>query len=359
MANSAVYIIAEAGVNHNGDLHLAEQLIDVAAAAGADAVKFQTFNAEKLAAEQAQQAAYQRQNMQQQVSQRDMLKALELPLAWHQPLQQRAQRLGIDFLSTAFDSDSLQHLLALSITRIKVPSGELTNAPLLLAYARSGLPLMVSTGMAFLSEIEQALATLAWGANHSGLPQSSEVIWQYWCQPEAQQWVRQQITLLHCTSQYPAPDEAIHLAAMDQLAQAFGCAVGYSDHSAGIAVSVAAAARGARVIEKHFTVDRSLPGPDHQASIEADQLTQMVAMIRQVSSAIGQPRKLPQACEWDTRALARQVLVCAQALSAGQTIDAAHLTTCRSRAGMSPHRLWDLLGRPAQRDYAVGELIDE
>lgn len=352
---SAVYVIAEAGVNHNGDRQRAFELVDVAAAAGADAVKFQTFDATRLAAANAPKAAYQQQTTDAAESQLAMLSALELPLEWHGPLQAHAHSLGIEFLSTAFDLDSLAFLQTLNLPFYKIPSGELTNGPLLWAFATTGKPLLMSTGMATLSEVEQGLAVVCHARNHPQPPTSMQAVWQSWGDVSQRQVMTEQLCLLHCTSQYPTPWPEVNLKAMDTLAAAFGLPIGYSDHSSGNLIPVAAVARGAAVLEKHFTLDRNLPGPDHKASLEPDELARMVADIRALEQALGDGVKAPQPSEWDTRQAARQRLIAAAPIARGDRFSAANITTARAAEGQLAMAYWDYLGQKANRDYQAGE----
>lgn len=356
MKPSHVYVIAEAGVNHNGHLHLAQELVDRAADAGADAVKFQTFQAKKLATRQAPKAGYQRKTTKADESQLEMLRKLELPRAWHADLQKRARSRGIQFLSTAFDSGSLDFLEELDMPFYKVPSGELTNGPLLWQFARQRRPLVVSTGMATMSEVEQALAVIAHAFNADTEPVDETAIWHGWSNPEWRVSLRGRVTLLHCTSQYPTPMNEVNLKAMDTLA-AFGLAVGYSDHTEGTLIPVAAVARGATVIEKHFTLDRSMPGPDHRASLEPAELTLMVHQIRELQLAMGDGAKCPQPSEWNTRLAARQQVVAARPIAAGTVLARDDLTTARSGSGVPAMSLWRLIGTVARQDFAEGDLI--
>jgi N-acetylneuraminate synthase len=351
-----VKVIAEAGVNHNGDRQTAFDLVRVAAESGADAVKFQTFNAERLAAMSAPKARYQQQTTDSLESQLEMLKRLELPEAWHRELQDYAESLGIVFISTAFDTHSLGFLQSLNLPFYKVPSGEITNGPLLLAFARTGKDLIISTGMCTLAEIEQALAVVAYGYCNEHEPGSLEDVWRFWSTDGARVAIERKVTLLHCTSQYPTPMHEVNLRAMDTLASAFGLPVGYSDHTQGLMVSVAAVARGAVVIEKHFTLDRNLPGPDHRASLEPDELANMIRQIRDIEQAMGDGSKRPQLSEWDTRQAARQQLLFSEPVQKGQVITRQALTTARCGRGISPMGLWDLVGSTATRDYKAGEV---
>lgn len=353
-----VYIIAEAGVNHNGQRDLAFALVDAAAEAGADAVKFQTFDAQKLATKSAPKAAYQKRSTDASESQLSMLQKLELPRQWHFELQAYSREKGIEFLSTAFGSDSLAFLVELGMPLFKVPSGELTNGPLLWQFARTRKALILSTGMATLSEVEEGLAIAAHALNADAEPANMDEVWRGWSQAEYRNSLRGHITLLHCTSQYPTSFNEVNLRGMDTLASAFGLDVGYSDHTEGILIPVAAVARGAKVIEKHFTLDRTLPGPDHKASLEPHELKQMVSDIRALQSALGDGRKTPQASEWDTRQAARQQVVAAREIPAGAVLKRQDLTTARSGRGLPPTALWGLVGQPAARCFAAGEIIE-
>ncbi len=329
-----VFIIAEAGVNHNGALDLALQLIDAAAAAGADAVKFQTFKTEALVGRTAPKADYQKQTTTAEESQFDMLRRLELDPEAHQRLLAHCRKRKIAFLSTPFDLASIDLLLALGMEIFKVPSGEITNLPYLRRIGGLGKRVILSTGMANIGEVEAALEILT-GA---GTPV-------------------QDIVLLHCTTEYPAPYGEVNLRAMRTMAEAFGVAVGYSDHTPGIEIPIAAAALGACVIEKHFTLDRSLPGPDHQASLEPAELKAMVQAVRNVERALGSGRKSPAPSEQKNRLVIRKCIVAAQPIRRGEFFSEANLCTRRPAQGLSPMS-WDtVLGRPAPRDFAAGEPI--
>jgi N-acetylneuraminate synthase len=354
-----VYVIAEAGVNHNGDLELARKLVDCAADAGADAVKFQTFDAKKLATGSAPKASYQQRTTNAAESQLEMLRKLELPQEWHWQLRDRARSRGIEFLSTAFDEGSLKFLEALDMPFYKVPSGELTNGPLLWQFARQGRPLAVSTGMATMSEVEQALAVIAHAFNAPVEPAGIDDVWRGWSDPAWRNSIQGRVTLLHCTSQYPTPMQECNLRAMDTL-RVFGLPVGYSDHTEGILIPIAAVARGATLIEKHFTLSREMPGPDHKASLEPVELTQMVKQIRDLQLALGDGIKCPQPSEWDTRQVARQHVVAAREIAAGTLLSRDDLTTARSGGGGQPATaLWGLIGVAAIRAYTAGEPISQ
>ncbi len=353
-----VYIIAEAGVNHNGRRDYAFQLVESAADAGADAVKFQTFKASKLASAFVEKALYQKSTTSAAESQREMLAKLELPEAWHGELQSHARACGIEFLSTAFDEESLRFLETLHLPLYKVPSGELTNAPLLWQFARTGKPLIISTGMSTLSEVEAGLAIVAHALHVMEEPQSMEDVWQCWSNPDARATLHGHVTLLHCTSQYPTPWPDVNLRAMDTMAAAFGLDVGYSDHTEGLVIPIAAVARGAVVIEKHFTLDRTLPGPDHPASIDVAGLKQLVGDIRALEEALGDGVKSPKASEWDTRRVARQSIVATRLIPAGKMIARDDLTTARTGGGLPPHMLWALLGTTCPKSHAAGEMFE-
>lgn len=357
MKPDQVYVIAEAGVNHNGELELARQLVDCAAEAGADAVKFQTFDAMKLATRAAPKANYQQRTTDAAESQLEMLRKLELPREWHWELRERARSRGIEFLSTAFDAGSLTFLEKLDMPLYKVPSGELTNGPLLWQFARQGRPLVVSTGMATLSEVEQALAVVAHAFNAETEPMDIADIWLGWSNPAWRASLQGRVTLLHCTSQYPTPMHECNLRAMDTL-RAFGLPVGYSDHTEGILIPVAAVARGATIIEKHFTLDRAMPGPDHKASLETHELAEMIRQIRDLQLALGDGAKCPQPSEWNTRQAARQYVVAACDIAEGAVLKRDDLTTARSGGGGLPaSALWGLIGCIAVQSYLAGEPI--
>jgi len=351
-----VYVIAEAGVNHNGNLELARQLVDAAADAGADAVKFQTFNAKKLATRAAPKASYQTRTTNADESQLEMLLKLELPHEWHYDLRERAQNKGIEFLSTAFDTESLRFLETLNMPFYKVPSGELTNGPLLWQFARQRKPLVVSTGMATLSEVEQALAVIAHAFNRDSEPVNENELWQGWTQITWRESLRGRVTLLHCTSEYPTPMKEVNLRAMDAL-RVFDLPVGYSDHTEGILIPIAAVARGATLIEKHFTLDRTMSGPDHRASLEPAELKQMVEQIRQLQVAFGNGVKCPQPSEWDTRQAARQQVVAACNINAGELFTRQNLTTARCRGFLPAMSLWQTVGTIARQSFVAGEPI--
>ncbi|WP_101758454.1 N-acetylneuraminate synthase [Oceanicoccus sp. KOV_DT_Chl] len=361
---SAVYIIAEAGVNHNGDADLAFKLIDVAVDAGVDAVKFQTFKASNLVSHTAEKAGYQKANTGTDESQLQMLQRLELSYEVHHQLIEYCHNKGIDFLSTAFDFESLTFLSEeLKLKQLKIPSGELTNAPLVLAHARTGCSLILSTGMATLADIELALGVIAFGMLNpeqvEGEKLTAECFSQAYYSAAGRKCLRERVTLLHCTTEYPAPPEDINLKAMDTLSQAFDLPVGYSDHSQGICVAVAAVARGAKVIEKHFTLDKTMAGPDHQSSLEPDELKDMQRSIRVVEQALGDGIKGPRPSEIENMNVARKSLVAAKNICVGDIYTADNLAIKRPGGGLAPINYWKLLGGPAKKACKAGELISD
>lgn len=328
-------VIAEAGVNHNGDLDLAMRLIDVAADAGADIVKFQTFSADRIVTRSAQKAAYQRQANDGEESQYEMLRRLELTAEMHKTLVAHCAVRGIRFLSTGFDVESVDLLVSLGQRLFKIPSGEITNLPYLRHVGSLRGDVIVSTGMATLSDIEAAIAVL----EQAGTP-------------------RARITVLHCTTEYPTPMEEVNLRAMQSIRAEFGVTVGYSDHTPGIDVAIAAVALGAAVIEKHFTLDRELPGPDHKASLEPGELRTMVNAIRNIELALGDGVKRVTAGEARNRSVARKSLVASRSIRAGEEFSAENVTAKRPGTGISPMRWDEVMGRRAGRDYAADELIE-
>jgi N-acetylneuraminate synthase len=357
MISSRTFVIAEAGVNHNGSLELAHRLVDVAAGAGADAVKFQTFRAERLAVKSAPKADYQKRETGAAESQLEMLKALELSPDAHRELQSHCERRGIEFMSSPFDEDSLELLVRLGVRRLKLGSGELTNAPLLLAAARSGLPVIISTGMATIDEVEAALGVLAFGMTGREHP-SREAFARAWADPAAAARVRERTIVLHCTTEYPAPMDQANVRAMVTLSRRFGVRAGFSDHTVGDEAALAAVTLGAVVIEKHFTLDRTLPGPDHKASLDPAGLAQLVERVRRVESALGDGAKQPMPAERANTPIARKSLVAARPITGGQPIAAEDVAIKRPGTGRSPFDYWDVVGRPARRDYATDEPID-
>jgi N-acetylneuraminate synthase len=359
--SAPIYIIAEAGVNHNGNLDMAFQLVDAAVEAQVDAIKFQTFIAEKLVTTTAAKADYQLQATDADESQFDMLKRLELSQSMHHELIAYCQSKGIEFLSTAFDEKSLKFLVdVLGLKTLKIPSGEITNGPLLLAHAQTGCDLVVSTGMSTLGEIETALGVLAFGLVHgkdSNAVPSEKAFRAARPSGVGRELLGQKLTLLHCTTEYPAPSEDINLTAMLTMRDEFGLRVGYSDHSKGITIPIAAAAIGASLIEKHFTLDNTLPGPDHKASLEPDELKNMVKAIRTVELAMGDGVKAPRPSELGNRDIARKSLVAARDLTVGEKYTPDMLDVKRPGTGINPMEYWKILGTKVVRNTAADEVI--
>lgn len=354
-------IIAEAGVNHNGNEKLAFKLVDAAFEAGANIVKFQTFKASKLVTANAEQADYQVTNTQKKESQLAMLSRLELSFEFHLELVEYCNKVGIEFLSTAFDSESLKFLVNdLKLKKLKIPSGDLTNAPLVLEHAQTGCDLIVSTGMATLAEIETALGVIAFGYVAKKSEKSSiQAFEKAYYSELGQKMLKEKVTILHCTTEYPAPLQDINLKAMDTIANAFKLPVGYSDHSAGINVPIAAVALGAKIIEKHFTLDQNMKGPDHKASLEPKQLAEMIKGIRDIELALGNGLKGPRPSEIKNKSVARKSLVAEQFINQGTVFNQDNVTIKRPGLGKSPIHYWDLLGSEAKQDYQIGDLINE
>ncbi|GGJ11276.1 sialic acid synthase [Alicyclobacillus cellulosilyticus] len=352
------FIIAEAGVNHNGSLDLALRLVDAAASAGVDAVKFQTFRADRLVTRTVPTAAYQQQSGSAGRTQFELLHRLELSEAEHRVIAARCRERNVQFLSTPFDEQSLDFLAGkLKVPALKISSGDLTNAPLLLRAAMTGLPIYLSTGMSTLGEIEQALMVLAFGYLHgrTALPTAS-ALRQAYASEEGQSLLRERVVLLHCTTEYPCPYDEVNLRAMRTLNETFGLPVGISDHTEGIVVPIAAVAMGASVIEKHFTLDRNLPGPDHRASIEPEELVQMVRTIRQTEQALGRGLKFPTPSEAKNREVVRKGLVTTRPVRRGERFTTDNLAIKRG-GGAEPILYWDFLGRVAERDYEADEPV--
>ena len=328
-------IIAEAGVNHNGDLDRAKQLIDAAAKAGADLVKFQTFSADHLVTRTATKAEYQTQTTDKKESQHEMLRRLELSAEMHRELIAHCATRNIGFFSTAFDIESIDLLVSLGQDHFKIPSGEITNLPYLCRIGGLGQTVILSTGMATLGDIESAIDVL----EQAGTP-------------------RAKITVLHCTTEYPTPMTEVNLHAMRSIQRAFGVEVGYSDHTPGIEVAIAAVAMGATVIEKHFTMDCNLPGPDHKASLEPEGLVAMVSAIRNIEVALGDGIKRLTHSEARNKPVMRKSLIASQKIVTGEIFSAKNITVKRPGTGISPMRWDEVIGRTASRDFAEDELID-
>jgi N-acetylneuraminate synthase len=333
---SHTVIIAEAGVNHNGDMLLAERLVQAAVAAGADYVKFQMFTAGKLSSPDAPQAEYQIKNLGEESSQSAMLAKLELDLAAHRHLQNVATAQGIGFLSSPFDLDSLSMLRSLDLDYIKVPSGEIINLPMLEAIGRCSEKIILSTGMCDIQEIHQAVEVLT----DLGV-------------------TKERLTLLHCNTEYPTPYEDVNLRAMDTIAEAFGCGVGYSDHTLGSTVPLAAVARGAVMIEKHLTLDRNMAGPDHAASMEPAAFKDMVEAIRDLECALGSFEKRPSPSESKNMAIARKSIHYTANLSAGHVLQKADMAMLRPGDGISPMRYREFIGKELKEDVQSGTALSE
>jgi N,N'-diacetyllegionaminate synthase len=332
---SGTLIIAEVGVNHNGDLELAKQLIEVAANAGADLVKFQTFNANRQVTRNAKKAEYQIRRTDINESQYEMLRRLELTEAMHHELIAYCAQLNIGFFSTCFDIESVDFLTSLGQEHFKVPSGEITNLPYLRHIGQLHKKVIISTGMSTLADIEAAIYAL----EKAGTP-------------------RHNMTVLHCTTEYPTAMSEVNLRAMQSIHSAFGVAVGYSDHTPGIEVAIAAVAMGATVIEKHFTLNRNLPGPDHKASLEPKELIAMVSAIRNIEIAFGDGIKRPTSNENKNKLISRKSLVASRFIQAGEIFNELNTTAKRPGTGISPMRWDEIMGRPALRDFAKDDLIE-
>lgn len=328
----SVYLIAEAGVNHNGSYELACKLVDSARAAGVDCIKFQTFKSKNLVSNSAQKAEYQKDTT-GEGSQVDMLKKLELSYDEFLALKDYCDKVGICFLSTPFDFDSIDFLNSIDMPFWKIPSGEVTNYPYLVALAKTGKPVVMSTGMCNMSDIQTAIDVLRKNGTKD-------------------------IKLLHCNTEYPTPFEDVNLRAMQTMRDAFGLEVGYSDHTKGIEVPVAAVALGATVIEKHFTLDRNMEGPDHKASLEPDELAKMVSSIRNIEKALGKGDKIPSLSEMKNITVARKSIVAAKNIKMGELLTEENITAKRPGTGITPMKWNEVLGTRAVRDFEEDELIE-
>lgn len=329
---SRIYIIAEAGVNHNGSLEIAKRMVDAAKYAGADAIKFQTFTAENIVTKNATKAEYQVKNTGEDISQYAMLKKLELSCADFKELKAYCDDSGIEFLSTPFDLESIDFLQEMGIKLVKIPSGEITNFPYLRKVGQTGMPVIMSTGMSTLDEVRDAIRVL-------------------------RKYGSRDISLLHCTTDYPAPLDSVNLKAIQTMAEVFNLPVGYSDHTEGITVSIAAAALGAVIIEKHFTLDRNMEGPDHKASLETDALKTMVHSIRDVEIALGDGEKTPSEHEVKNAAVVRKSIVAKTFIKAGEIFTEDNISVKRPGTGISPMNWNSVLGKVAPCDFKVDDLI--
>lgn len=328
-----VFVIAEAGVNHNGDISLAKQLVDVAVAAGADAVKFQTFKAEKLVCKNAEKADYQKETTNQAESQLEMLKKLELTEEMHNQLIDYCKEKGILFLSTPFDVDSVDYLIELGIEIIKISSGEITNYPYLRKIAQTGKKVILSTGMSSLEEVREAVAVL-------------------------EEYGNKDVAVLHCNTEYPTPFEDVNLKAMLTMRDELGIEVGYSDHTPGIEIPIAAVAMGAQIIEKHFTLDKTMDGPDHKASLEPHELKAMISAIRNVESALGTGVKKPSNSEQRNIGIVRKSIAAKNEIKKGEVFSEENLVTKRPGTGVSPMKWNEIIGTVADKDYKEDDLIE-
>lgn len=356
----SVYIIAEAGVNHNGSLELAKELVKVASECGADAVKFQTFKTDKLVTRNAKKAEYQKENDASSSTQEEMLRRLELSYADFIELNEECKKYRIDFLTTCFDSESLEVICRETAPKLlKVGSGDLTNLPLLIDHARTGTDIIISTGMATLAEVEDALAALAFGyvCKDMDFPPSYRWLKHNYFTAEMIEQLSGKVTILHCVTDYPAQPQDLNLDAIRQLKAAYKLDVGYSDHALGMEACCAAVALGATCLEKHITLDKAMPGPDHAASSSPDEFKVFVQAIRNLELALKPKIKAPTKRELANLEVARKYLVAAKDIAVGELFSKDNIEIKRSATGMLPHEYWDLLGKPAQTAYAAGESI--
>ena len=355
--NYPVFVIAEAGVNHNGRVDLAEDLVRAAESSGADAVKFQTFRAQNLVTKYADKAEYQKP-LTGELSQLKMLEKLELSYHSHEKLASLCGDLGIQFLSTAFDHESLDFLSnVLKIPLFKIPSGEITNGPLLLEYAKTGGDLILSTGMADLDEIREALGVLAFGMTFDDREPSRDNFLEAYESDIARNYLKNRVTLLQCTTDYPTQDGDVNLRAIETMRNEFDLPVGLSDHTDGITAAIAAATLGCVIIEKHITLDRELAGPDHRASIEPWDFKRMVTGIRQVGKMLGDGVKKPCSREIVNRPIVRKSIVAKTNIKIGEKLTAANLTIKRPGTGKSPMEYWDCLAGTSTRSYSEDDVI--
>jgi N-acetylneuraminate synthase len=357
-SDDMVLVIAEAGVNHNGDEARAHEMVEVAAATGADYVKFQTFVPNEVISIHAKKAAYQQATTGDDDSQLEMVRSLALSEASHLRLRAHCDANEIGFLSTPFDLTSLRFLSeTMALPLLKIPSGEITNGPLILAAARTGCEIILSTGMTDISEVKKALAMLAFGyMNESGDPEMHSLE-KIYAAEKHHAILKEKVTLLHCTSEYPAPPVDLNLRAISTMSDVFSLPIGLSDHSAGINAAIAATALGATIVEKHFTLDRSLPGPDHKASLEPAVLRQMIAAIRETSDMLGDGEKRPKPSELRNISIVRKSVVAAKPISKGHVLTVDDLACKRPGEGLSPMHFWQVLGTVADKDYSPDEPI--
>lgn len=354
------FIIAEAGVNHNGNLDRAIEMVKIAADSGANAIKFQSFKTDKIVSVNAPKATYQKKNTGKAGSQFEMLRELELSEKEQVILAEECKKNDIEFMSTPFDIDSAVFLAeSLGIKRFKIGSGELTNAPLLLKLAELKRPLILSTGMSNMDEIRHALSILCFGySKESQQPKSFASFKSFLNSEEIEKILKGCVTILHCTSNYPAQPETINLLAIKTLKKTFNLDVGFSDHSEGIFIALGALALGACVIEKHFTLDRQLPGPDHKASLEPEELIKMIEMIRVLEISIGNGHKIPSTVEKETALVARKSLVAISSIEIGDIFCDKNLGVKRPGIGISPFLYWDYIGKRSNKKYSADDIIE-
>ena len=355
-----IVIIAEAGVNHNGSVERALEMVDVAAEAGADIIKFQTFNAKQVITQKTPKVDFQLRNTGKLESMLEMAQKLELNNDAHHLIMQQCKERGIEFLSSPFDLQSMRYLIdKLILSKVKIASGEITNFPLLLAAGQSKRKIILSSGMSSLGEIEAALGVIAYGLINSDLPcRNSDIFRDVFSSLEGQNALHKYVSLLHCTTEYPSNFEDVNLRAMDTMREAFGLQVGLSDHTLGITVPIAAAARGATIIEKHFTLDKNLEGPDHIASLDPSELSIMVRSIREVELSLGNKIKYPTASEKKNLPIVRRSLTAACEISQGEKFTAENLTTKRPGTGIPATKYWEFIGTKACRNYQEDEQIE-
>ena len=353
------FLIAEVGVNHDGELNKALELIDIASEAGADAVKFQTFISEDLSSKHAKKAAYQLSNTNNNESQLDVLKKLELSNGDYESIVNRCWKKNIQFMSTAFDNKSLKFLTQqLKVKILKIPSGEITNAPFLLEHAKTGLDIILSSGMSSMKEVETALAYICFGYLNPNKVVNYEDVFDCYHSKEGKAILNDRVVILHCTSQYPAPLKDINLNALKTLKKEFGLKIGYSDHSLGYLVSSNAISLGAKVIEKHITLDKSLPGPDHSASLSPHEFEEFVKVMRETELFLGDGKKTITDSEKETKDVARKSIVASHLIKKGEIFTKENLTIKRPGTGISPTEIWNLYGEESPKEFNKDEIIE-
>jgi len=350
------FIIAEAGVNHNGSIKIAKSLIDKAKVAKADAIKFQSFKGKNIIRKGTEKCDYQKGNTLESKDQLEMVSKLELSVEQHHEIFSYAREVQLEVISTPFDLESIELLENLNVNRYKIPSGEVNNPLLLYRVAQTKKPIILSTGMATLGEIETALSIIAFGLADKSNP-SMERCSSFFVTREAQELLKKFVSILHCTTQYPAPPDEVNLNAMNTIQSSFNLPVGYSDHTEGIGVSIAAVALGASIVEKHFTLDRSMNGPDHSASIEPKELEQLVQEVRRVEQSLGSTQKIPTFSELKNISIVRRSIVAKGLIKKGETFSLDNLTLKRPGTGLNPLNIWRLLSEKATQDYSEDDFI--